>query len=124
VIPGSSKVRRISIAFLGWRSSIAFKESLLPAKSSFPRRLKASNFEAQKYTGATHRVVSSFRLDRNSHSYHFGLGNGERMWRGEKDAVRVQVHLALNVGRQLQDTETAYCRKFAIIRKKSFAADC
>lgn len=29
---------------------------------------------------------------------------------------------ALNVGRQLQDTETGYCRKVAIIRKKSCAA--
>jgi hypothetical protein len=29
-----------------------------------------------------------------------------------------------NVGRQLQDTETGYGRKVAIIRKKSCAADC
>jgi hypothetical protein len=31
----------------------------------------------------------------SSHLYHSRLGNGERTWRGEKDAVRVQDHLAL-----------------------------
>jgi len=66
--------------------------------------------------------VRSFPPDRNSHLYHSGLGNGENI-AGEKDAGARAGSSSVNVGRQLQDTETGYGRRSRSFVRKAVQAE-